>query len=319
MHDGETAAQGVAVRVNATWRSRLSASKSSGKRWAEYLVFGLAALAGVHVIWQMLFGSAADVPAEVRTGVNKAALVSSFAQDCVSVWLTATGQDSGRLQKCVALPDNMALPPTPAVVITTPTVVATTFEDVVGRDGDSELWSVVVGVTQRAWESAPPDRALYRVPVLWSRFGTRLATLPGRVGGPGPGADLPTGYQGTPGPSDPVSTVVAGFLSAYLTSSGAVDRYVTADSRIISLGGVYESVSVTSLRAERPPPGKPSDGQTLRVLAAVDAVTAQYAHVYMSYPLTLRWVGGKWSVDALDAAPAMSRDDPPEPVAANLK
>jgi hypothetical protein len=303
------------MRVNATWRQRLSTSKSTGGKWGIYLMAALGALAGVHLVWQVLFGSPTDVTAVARTAVNKAAVVSSFAQDYVSVWLTATAQDTASLAQFVSLPSNdMALPPTPAVVITSPTVVAATYEGVSGRDGQSELWSVVVGVTQRAWESAPPDRALYRVPVLWSRFGPRAASLPARIGGPGPGADLPTAYPATPGPSDPVFTMVSGFVTAYLTSAGAVDRYVTADSLITGLGDAYQSVTVMSLRAAQQPAAKPVDGQTVQVLAEVDALTAQYAHVYLSYPLTLRGVGGGWSVAAIDPVPVLAHDDAPAPI-----
>jgi len=306
------------VRVNKTWRQRLSTSRSAGTKWGVYGMAALGALAGVHLIWSVLFGSPTDVAAVARTSVNKAAVVSSLAQDFVTVWLTATSQDTASLAQFVTLPANdLALPPTPAVVISTPTIVAATYEGAAGRDSDSELWSVVVGVTQRAWESAPPDRALYRVPVLWSRFGPRAQSLPARIGGPGPGADLPTMYPATPGPQDPVYTMVSGFITAYLTAAGAVDRYVTTDSLLTGLGGVYQSVTMTSLRADQQTATKPADGQTVRVLAEVDAVTAQYAHVYLSYPLTLRGVGGNWSVAAIDPAPVMSHDDAPAPVGNN--
>ena len=141
--------------------------------------------------------------------------------------------------------------------------------------------------------------------------------MPARVGGPGPGADLAIAYPKTIGSDEPVLSVVSGFATAYLTSAGAVDRYVTSDSLITALGDAYQSVTVTGLRATESPAAKPADGQTVRVYAQIDAVTSQYAHTYLSYSLTLRGVGGSWSVAAIDHAPAMTSDDDPQPVVSN--
>lgn len=44
------------------------------------------------------------------------------------------------------------------------------------------------------------------------------------------------------------------------------------------------------------------------------ALTSQYANVAMTYPLTLRGVGGHWSVAGIDRAPVLSSDDNITPV-----
>jgi hypothetical protein len=49
-------------------------------------------------------------------------------------------------------------------------------------------------------------------------------------------------------------------------------------------------------------------------LAQVLAVTTQYAEVHLVYPLTLRGVGGHWSVAAIDGAPLMSQADDLVPI-----
>ncbi|MGV7887070.1 hypothetical protein PJN20_29760, partial [Mycobacterium kansasii] len=64
-----------------------------------------------------------------------------------------------------------------------------------------------------------------------------------------------------------------------------------------------------------PVPAQPADGQTAQVLAQVTALTSQYANVAMTYPLTLRGVGGHWSVAGIDRAPVLSSDDNITPVA----
>lgn len=303
------------MRLNRTWHARLSTAGGGLRRWGRYGVLGLAALAGLHVLWQLMFGAPTDVIAPARTVVNKSAVVSSFAQDFVSVWLTATSTDAASLTEFVSVKNGeLNLPATPAVLIGSPTVVAVTYAGNAGAGTAAEVYSVVVGVTQRPYESASPTRALYRVAVLWSKFGPRAASLPARVGGPGPGADLPTAYPATLAANDPVFAVVAGFITAYLTAAGGVDRYVTTDSLLSGLGDAYQSATVTSVAGTAAPPTTPADGQRVRVLARVAAVTSQYAPTQLVYPLTLTGVGGRWSVAAIDQAPVMSADDPPVPV-----
>ena len=305
------------MKVSRTWRGRLDRSQSLVSRLGRPAVLGLAALAGLNLVWQFLFGSPVDVVGPARTVVNKAAVVSSFAQDFVSVWLTATASDVGVLTGFVAKNTGvLKLPTTPAVVITAPTVVAVTLTGLAGKEADAEVYSVVVGVTQRPYESASPTRALYRVPVLWSKFGPQAISLPARVGGPGPGAMLPMTYPVALSASDPAFAAVAGFMTAYLTAAGGVDRYVTADSLLTGLGGAYQSVALTSVTATDAPPTVPADGESVRVLARVDAVTSQFAPTQLVYPLTLQGVGGRWVIAALDQAPAMSVDDDLVPVLA---
>jgi hypothetical protein len=312
------------VKLNKTWDSRLSTSSSMAATLGRYAVIVLAVIGGLNVVWQFLFGQDPDAVSPARSVVNKAAVVSALAQDFVTTWLTATSANSGALAQFVSVNANdLKLPSTPAVVISAPTVVAVTFEGVAAKDADCEVFSVVVGVNERAYESASPTRALYRVPVLWSKFGPRAASLPDRVEGPGTGADLPMTYPTTLAPSDAAFQVVAGFIAAYLTDAGGMDRYVTSDSMLVGLGGVYRNLIdgqghpiplVTAVTATTAPATTPADGQTVRVLAKVTAVTSQYAPVHLVYPLTLRGVGGHWSVVAIDRAPVMSQVDDLVPV-----
>jgi hypothetical protein len=301
--------------LNRTWRRRLASTGGTVRRAGRVAVWGLAALAGLNLVWNLAFGAPTDVVGPARTVVNKAAVVSSFAQDFVSVWLTATSTQAEALGQFVTVASGeLKLPSTPAVVIGTPTVVAVTYAGTAGTDAAAEVYSVVVGVTQRPYEAAAPTRGLYRVAVLWSKYGARAATLPARIGGPGPGADVPTGYPAALGASDPAFGVVSGFLTAYLTAARGVDRYTTADSGLVGLGEAYRSVTVTSVAATAAPATAPPDGQSVRVLARVDAVTSQYAPTQLSYPLTLIAVGGRWCVAGLDQAPVLSVDDTPVPV-----
>jgi hypothetical protein len=303
------------VKINRTWQGRLSASTSVAAKTAHIAIIVLAVLGGLNALWQALFAPQVNVVDPARTIVNQSAIVSSFAQDYVAVWLTATSSDAASLAQFVSVhPSDLNLPSTPAVVIGAPTVVAVTYQGGVGKDSGGEVYSVTVGVTERPYESASPTRAVYRVPVLWSRFGPRAVSLPYRVMGPGAGADLALAYPTTLAATDPAYATAAGFITAYLTAGSGVDRYVTADSRLVALGGVYQNVSVGTITATQDPPAVPADGQTSRVLAHITAVTSQYAPVQLVYPLTLRGVAGRWSIAAIDPAPALSDQDELVPV-----
>jgi hypothetical protein len=301
--------------LNKVWHNRIGSTQAAAGRVGRLAVFALAALAGLHLVWDFLFGSPADLVSPARTVVNQSAVVSSFAQDFVAVWLTATATDPGSLAQFISVKNaDLKLPSTPAVVIDAPTVVSVTYMGAAGKGGSADVFAAVVGVTQRPYESAAPTRALYRVPVLWSKYGPRAITLPARVGGMGLGADAAAGYPDAVGPKDPLFAVVSGFISAYLTSAGGLDRYVTADSRLFGLGDAYQSATVTALSATATPASTPRDGETVRVLARVTAITSQYAPTELVYPLTLTGVGGRWSVAAIDRAPVMSTDADPVPV-----
>jgi conjugative transposon protein TcpC len=301
--------------LNKAWERRLGNTRASAGRAGQWAVLALAALAGLHVVWNFLFGTPTDVVGPARTVVNQSAVVSSFAQDFVSVWLTATSTNPGSISEFVTVKNaDLKLPSTPAVVIDSPTVVSVAYTGQSGRDATAPVYSVVVGVTQRAYESAAPTRALYRVPVLWSKFGVRAISLPARIGDRGWGADAKTAYPDSVGEKDPVFAAASGFINAYLTKAGGLDRFVTADSGLVSLGDAYQSATVTALSVTETVTGPPRDGQTVRVFARVIAITSQYAPTELVYPLTLTGVGGKWLVAAVDRAPVMSTDTDPVPV-----
>lgn len=301
--------------LNRAWENRIGSTRATAGRVGRPAVFALAALAGLQAIWNFLFASPPDVVSPARAVVNQSAAVSSFAQDFVAVWLTATSTNPGGLAEFVSVrTGQLTLPSTPAVVIDAPTVVSVSYMGKAGKGATADVFGTVVGVTQRPYESAAPTRALYRVPVLWSKYGPRAISLPARIGGIGPGADVTTAYPEAVGPIEPAFAVVSGFISAYLTKAGGLDRYVTADSRLVSLGEAYQSATVSALSATETPTRAPHDGETVRVLARVIAVTSQYAPTELVYPLTLTGVGGKWSVAAIDRAPVMSTDADPVPV-----
>jgi len=312
------------MKLNKTWQGRVGASSSALRRYGTIAIIVLAAISGLNTLWDFAFGRPTDVVTPARSIVNKSAVVSSFAEDYVTTWLTATSSTGKALGQFVSVdPSHLNLPTTPALVIGSPTVVAVTAEGTAAKDDAAEVYSVVVGINQRPYDAAAPSRAMYRVAVLWTKFGPRAAGLPYRVEGPGPGADLAQAYPTTLAPTDPAYKVVSGFLTAYLTASTGVEQFVTSDSLLTSLGAPCVALKddkgnpisvVTAVTAASAVPAQPADGQTAQVLAAVTALSSQYANVSMSYPLTLRGVGGHWAVAGINRSPLMSLDDDIVPV-----
>lgn len=313
--------------VNKTWQRRIANTKGRGPEIARTTGSALGALSFVILIIIGACSTPDDVAAQARSAVNKAAAVGSFAQDCVSTWLTATSKDSAAIQDCTTVASGeLKLPTTPLVLAGNPSVVAVTYSGKAGRDSDTDLYSVIIGVNQRPYGSATPLRALYRVSVSLNQYGTRLTTLPARIGGLGSGADLPTDYPADLGPQDQLFTLASGFLEAYLTPAGGVDRYVTADSGLVTLGAVYQSVWVTSAAASTVPPAYAPDGSVVRLLVHASASASKVSDeqkkrrqyppsIQMVYPLSVLKVSGQWQIAAVDESPAMSNEDALSPVA----
>lgn len=313
--------------VNKTWQRRIANAKGRGPEIARTTGAALGALSFVILVFSAACSTPDDVSAQARSAVNRAAAVSSFAQDCVSTWLTATAKDAAAVQDCTTVASGeLKLPTTPLVLIGNPSVVAVTYSGKAGRDADTDLYSVIVGVNQRPYGSATPLRALYRVSVLLNNYGTRLTTLPARIGGLGAGADLPTNYPVTVGPQEQMFTLAAGFLDAYLTPVGGVDRYVTADSGLVTLGAVYQSVWVTSVSASATPPVGAPDGSVVRLLVHASASASKVSDeqkkrrqyppsIQMVYPLSVLKASGQWQIAAIDESPTMSNEEALSPVA----
>jgi len=306
--------------ITNTWQRRLTGTDSWLRRAGLIVGLTSCSIVAIATIWGWIFNQPIDVSGPARTAVNRTALVGSYAQDCVTRWLTATQSQAQTLRDCWSLRDPMRLPTTPATVISSPAVAAVTL---VSDTGTTQQWSVVISVSERPYQSAAPHTSFYRLPVLYSSYGVRATALPARINGPGPGADTPLSYPNALAANSTAFTTVAGFITSYLTPAGGLERYVTTDSKLLP-AAEYRSTQVTKLLASAtvPDQGIPAEGTTLRVLATVNAITSQFAPRQEDYPLTLKVVSGRWTVAALDYAPLLAPDAEltpviPTPAAAN--
>ncbi|OBJ90367.1 conjugal transfer protein [Mycobacterium asiaticum] len=298
-----------------TWRGRLERGSTLMRR--ALLAVGLTSCSVVAIatIWGWISDEAIDVAGPARSAVNRSALVGSYAQDCVTRWLTATAARAQTLQDCWSLREPLALPTTPAVIVSSPAVSAVTM---VSATETAQQWSVVICVAERPFETAAPHTAYYRLPVIYSSYGVRASALPARVNGPGAGADAPLGYPSAIAETSPAFSTISGFLTSYLTSAGGLERYVTAESGLLPAAD-YRSVQLTKLLAQHSAPEHtvPAEATTLHVLATVKAVTSQFAPLQLDYPIVLKVTSGRWSVSGLDYAPLLATGAELTPVIPN--
>jgi hypothetical protein len=295
-----------------TWRRRIDTTGSVFRRGALTICLGSCTVVAASTIWGWFTDEPIDVAGPARTAVNRTALIGSYAESCVMRWLTATATHPQTLQDCWSLRDQMRLPTTPAVLVSSPAISAVTL---VNDAGTKQQWSTVITVSERPFEAATPHTAYYRMPVVYSSYGPRGTALPARVNGPGAGADAALAYPTTVADTAPVFSTVAGFLTSYLTSSGGLERYVTADSGLLPAAD-YRTVRVTKLLANHAASDHdvPADRTTLHVLATADAITSQFAPTQLNYPIALKVTSGRWSVAGLDYAPLLAEDAELTPV-----
>lgn len=243
---------------------------------------------------------------------NQADQIGAFATDFVVTWLTATTTSRPALRRFLTIADDqLTLPTVPAAVVSTPQVVSVIRT---GTSGDATVYAATVSLTERAYASADPVRSFYRVPVAMWNHQPRALTMPARVDGPGAGADLPIDYHYPLSTDSPVYAVVSGFVRAYLTTTGSLDRYVLADTALTAVGG-YQSAIIATAATDRPLPDAAPSGTRVHVLVGVRAQTSQFATVTLSYPLTVENSGGTWMLAAIDLMPQLDDDAEPTPVA----
>jgi hypothetical protein len=112
-----------------------------------------------------------------------------------------------------------------------------------------------------------------------------------------------------------VYAVVSGFIRAYLTATGDLDRYVLADAALTAVGG-YQSAIVSTAATERPVATDAAPGTRVHVLVTVLAQNSQFATVTLAYPLRVENSGGTWMLAAIDLTPRIDHDAEATPVAA---
>jgi len=307
-----------AITMSKTWQHRMQRGRRVARSAARAVVAGCAVFgfaAAVKVFVVAAHPDDADVAGIAARSAHQRDAAGAFAADFVAAVLSTPTTKQGALTRFITLPDaetlaQAASPAPPPAVINTPKVWSVVPQ---GSAGEAQLYSATVVVQQRAYASAEPSRAFYRVPVALWHFAPRAMDWPVPVSDPGPGADVKAGYPHPLGPTSPVYGVVNGFITTYLTASTGLDRYVVADSWIKPIGG-YQSVLIKTADTDAEIPDTPAPGSQIHVRATVTAQTSQFAAITFTFPLTVENSGGTWMITTIDFIPRLAGDADTGPV-----
>ncbi len=241
--------------------------------------------------------------------VGHAQLAGSFARDFVAAYLGATAGQHDQLSRYLGDDQQLTLPATGQLVID-PSVAY------IARDlstGSLDIWAVTVSVRLAATNQGAAaattspsvtDRQYYRVAVSESGGLLRALSPPAVVQPPGQGADLALGYSMSCPTDSPVATVSSGFLTAFLTGTGDITRYVTPNSAIAALNPApFTGVDTLSVKSDDSSCGRSS--ASARVQAMINPKGAAGAVPTLAYALTMIRNAGEWQVQTIDPVPLL--------------
>ncbi|GAB5901207.1 conjugal transfer protein [Mycolicibacterium mageritense] len=314
------------VKLSNVWKGRLRA----GTRGAGRIILGIlvltSSISGIGTLKGWVFPQSAPPIAEIaKKTINAVDLVKGFAIDCVTTYLTASSAQGTNLSRCFPNAAQLTVPSTPSLIVSYP--MAYVSRSGPGM-GDLNTYGVLVGVTEQSYPSAVPVRAYYQIPVsVYDGVAVRALDNLAAVDEPPPGVDVELGYPVTVPAQHPITMMLAGFASTFLTNNpclagtgedtsaecqpaGTLDRYVTTDSGLTPIKVPYARATVTGVTAISDPPDNPADNSVLPVRVTVSATAPNYTPHDLSYPLKLRASGGNWFVAGIDPVPALADSDP---------
>lgn len=278
---------------------------------ARRAVTVLAVIGGVFAIISSLASLWPDAdktdPTPGNTSIPASTLVTGFARDYVTTYLTAKSGDEQKLARYVTLKD-VKLPPVAGQFTDTEVAFA---KQIATTDDGVALWTVTISGVVNGDTTASPQRTFYRVPITVLDSAPRATALPMQVAGPGVGVDFRLGYRHTVALDSPLGTTVTGFVRSYLTGGTDFPRYVTADSTEKPIQPApYAKVDTLTIEANVGGDGAGAD--SAEVYITVAARTKNYTLTQLAYPLTVRAVEGQWQVVSIAAVPLLqTRPDTP--------
>lgn len=299
------------VRISNVWKKRITVLGHSAGRVALVILVASSSINGIALLWGFVFPpEPAPVAAVARDVINETDPVKAFAVNCVKGLLVGTTSGASNLTRCFPGGQKYELPTTSSMTVSNPAAWASKRKT---SSNDIVLYSVKVQIDELPYPSAPPTTAFYQLPVaVYRDMGIQALDRISRVDMPPPGAYVPLGYSAPIAANSPLFTMLSGFATSFLTTSGGLERFITTDSGITAVGS-YSSATVTAAQADNTPPDAPSDNNELATHIDVSARRSDYTLVSLSYSLTLRSVGGTWFVAQIDAIPLLA-DATPTPV-----
>ena len=302
------------MKISNTWKHRLTAAGIVSRRIGFVVLVLTSSISGIDKAWHLVFPPAPPPITDLsRTAINDADKVAAFAAECVEAILTASS--TGPEQK-TCYPDGRkyTLPTSATTAVSEAKPIGIKYGPTTTT---SKVFAVKIQLFEQPYPGAPKTSAVYQLPVaLYQDTGMQALDKISRLAHTAPGAYLPLGYSVTvdktlPNSNEltPLYATLNGFAAAYLTAAGGLDRFTTKDSGITPLGA-YAATTLTSAQAADTPPQNPADNTELAAHIDVAARRPDYTQQMLSYPLTLRAVGGSWFVARIDALPVLADAEP---------
>ncbi|MEV4040401.1 conjugal transfer protein [Streptomyces umbrinus] len=236
----------------------------------------------------------ATKPATVKT--TAPANPSGYATVFLNAWLRsrAGAENSAQGRLAQSMGPDVELPQTADAQPGPESVVAVRSAQ---RSGTA--WSVTVAAQY-------PDGRLryYAVPVATDSGGASFTVTgaPAVVAGPAHAEKVPSPYTVTVPTDSDLPSTAGEFLTAYLTGTGKVDRYLTPGIQLSPVSPApYQTLTVQQvLAAEEAASAEsvPADGTRVRVIAQVEAHD-RAGRWPLAYELTLTARSGRWEITTL--------------------
>lgn len=295
----------------------MSAQVAAGSSWSHgrtlaqkavtaLLYLGLAC--GVLALGMQLLLPPAKPAAAISTAQGGLTVIQqqagAYATGFVGAWLSATREEPGTLLDYSSdiLPTNLS-------------EAAWAYRDlgVVSIEAveNSAVVNVVVAANIEEYDMESDEgltfwpRRYFSVAVQTATEGMSVLAMPTPVAAPERNAtEVQLGYPRTVPSAAPARATVEAFLAAYLAGSGDITRVITPGSDIAAvLPAPYQELAVTEVRSDRDPSADPGAGETVRVFATADVVSASGQRLTTTYALTLTARDGRWETTTVDLAP----------------
>jgi hypothetical protein len=283
----------------------------SAGRWAFY---GVAVLVSLGALCGFLAFTRPAASVQLTTDTSTAVQhqeAGAFAQAYLSAWLTATTSDHDEL-------DRYTRTTGAALTGTSPTE----YRDltVVSTEEAGNLTTVVVSASLQATsDDEETDAGAGGDAASWTPYWYQIAVqstddgemapvgLPAPISMAAIASAPQLGYPSRVANRE-VEATVADFMTAYLTGTGDVTRYVSPQATINAITPAYWiDAAVRSLASsEEIPDRTPTAGQSAQVLVDVN-LTRERTTKPAQYVLDLTVRDGRWEISSLNSAPTLTR------------
>ena len=266
--------------------------------WLTVLVSPLLAIVGLVVLQPAGAPPTRDGGAPAPAGSP-----DGWAEMYVRAWLSATRDDSAELE--VFYPPGMKSQRAAGTQVPIDTAVLSATSLAPG------LWSIVVVADLLVLQPDGKRKASLlcaQVAMTGNNDAYVAASLPSPTACPGTLGAAALAYDEVADPAGPIGQSVAGFLGAYLTGQGQLDRFVSPGASLgLPKPAPFAAVQLAEVRThEKFKPGqaaRPVDGTVIHSLTHAWGWDATGQNIPVDYALTLIARAGRWEINRIDPAP----------------